>query len=88
MFFADASETTPGYKHESPQKDMRILGLSTGDMGAVLILSPGRGTTALMGNLAEAGRRSRISPHRRLRISRKVVVEFIKETGATSVRRE
>jgi len=30
---------------------MRIFGLSTGDLGAVLILSLSRGTTDLMGNL-------------------------------------
>jgi len=51
MLLADASKTDPGYTYESPQKDMRIFGLSTGEMGAVLILSPGRGTADLMGNL-------------------------------------
>jgi len=50
-FLADASKRASSFKHESPQKDARIFGLSAGEMGAVVILSPGRGTIELMGIL-------------------------------------
>jgi uncharacterized protein (DUF1697 family) len=47
-FLPERSRSASAYKYESPEKDVRIFGLSRGDVGAVLALSPSRGTTALL----------------------------------------
>jgi uncharacterized protein (DUF1697 family) len=50
-FLPEKSRSALAYRYESPEKDVRIFGLSRGEVGAVLTLSPRRGTPELMGTL-------------------------------------
>ena len=47
-FLPGKSRSAQAYRYESPEKDVRIFGLSRGEVGTVLTLSPRRGTTDLM----------------------------------------
>jgi len=47
-FLPHKSRSAAAYNYESPEKDIQIFGLARIDVGAVLALSPSRGTTALL----------------------------------------
>lgn len=47
-FLPEKSRSASAYRYESPEKDVRIFGLSRGEVGTALVLSPRRGTADLM----------------------------------------